>query len=59
MIKTFKSTLLILVGVGLVLQLGGCFFGDGDHDRGHDRDRHYEHSDHHDHDSGIDVHVHG
>ena len=57
MIKTFKSTLLILIGVGLVLQLGGCFYWD--HDRDHDRDRHYDHSDHHDHDSGIDVHVHG
>ena len=56
MIKTFKSTLLILIGVGLVLQLGGCFYWDHDHD--HDRDRHYDHSDHHDHDSGFDVHVH-
>ena len=54
MVKTFKSTLRILVGVALVLQLGGCFYWDHDHDR----DRHYEHHDDHDH-SGVDVHFHG
>ncbi len=52
MYKTFKGALQIFFGVALVLQLGGCFYWDHDHDR----DRHYDHHD--DHGSGIDVHVH-
>ena len=57
MFKTFKSTLQVLFGIALVLQLGGCFYWD--HDR--DRDRHYDHQEHHDdHDHpGVDVQVHG
>ena len=53
MFKIFKSTLQICVAVALVLQLGGCFFSDHDHDR----DRHYEHPEHHD--PAVDVRVHG
>jgi len=54
MYKIFKSTLQIVVGVALALQLGGCFFSD--HDHGH-YDRHYDHPEHHD-GPGIDVRVH-
>ena len=53
MFKTFKSMLQILIGIALVLQLGGCFYRDHDHDR----DRHYDHQEHHE--PGVDVHVHG
>lgn len=52
----FKRTLQILLGLGLAVQLTGCFFEDRDH-----RD-HYDHPEHHedhDHDSGVDVHLHG
>jgi hypothetical protein len=56
MFKIFKSTLQIVVGVALALQLGGCFFSD--HDHGPDRDRHYDHHPEHHDEPGIDVRVH-
>ena len=54
----FKSTIQILLGVALAVQLTGCFYHD---DRWHhDHDRSYDHPEHHDdRDSGIDVHLHG
>ncbi len=55
MLRKLKSTLPILVGVALVVQLAGCFY------LGRDR-RHYDNDqERHDNDreSGFDVRVHG
>ena len=54
----FKRMLQILLGIGLVVQLTGCFYEGHDDRWHHDHDRGY-HPEHHEHDSGIDVHLHG
>ncbi len=55
MLRKFKSTLWILAGVALVVQLAGCFFVDRDRRRHDDPPRHHDN----DHDSGFDIRVHG
>jgi len=56
-----KRMLLILAGVGLAMQMTGCFFEGHDDRWHHDHDRDYDHHDHYEHhdDPGIDVHLHG
>ena len=58
--RKLKSTLQILIGVVLAVQLAGCFFVEHDHGRHYGPPGHYYHDhDHdHDHDSGIDIRVH-
>ena len=55
-----KSTLQILVGIVLVVQLTGCYF---DRDHWHHDNWHHDRPEHHDqqehHDPGIDVNIHG
>jgi len=51
--KEFQKLLQILLFVGLVVQLTGCFFRENDHRR------HYDPPEHHDHDAGLDIRVRG
>jgi len=48
-----KRILLLVIGVGLTMQLTGCFF------EGHDDRWHHEHDHPEYHDPGVDVRVHG
>ena len=50
MLKKFKGTLLVLVGVALAMQLSGCFYGG---------DRHYHPFWHHDRGPEVHVNIHG
>ena len=57
MLKTFKSTLQILMGVALVVQLAGCYYWRDDRRWHRDRPEHFDHQEHHD--PSVDVHFHG
>ncbi len=55
----FKRTLLVLVGIGLTMQLAGCFYVGDDHRwHGGHREYHENHENHENHDPGVDVHFH-
>ena len=54
----FKRIFFLLIGIGISMQLTGCFFEGHDDRWHHDHDRVFEHPEHHD-DAVVDVHLHG